>query len=501
MIKVFTGNVPFYDSITATAIACIITGGRPKRPIHPAFTDHLWTLARCCWKETPEDRPKMDQVIECLSVSLLNSTANISFIDNCRSTGQVPLTTLTQLVQPLSPSPPLPKAPTHCFGRDVIIEDLLGFVERSASITLFGAGGIGKTTIALSLLHHDRIAERFGKHRHFIRCNDLANSLDSFLERLFGAIGARHLEDIEQLRTHLSLSPPCILVLDGVDSLLDPLASGAAEIAEAIMEFGRCQNVCLLATTGMDVETPDFRRVEVLALSADGARDMFHSCCPLGRSATVDQLLEELDFHPLSIDLLASAVRENGWDEPTLLKAWNDNKKTNILNAAGRQSLEDKIMSILDTPTIQGLGTTALETLEAIAAFPNGVKESKLEMMFITGIGEATDELCKFSLIYRRDGFIKMLSPFRIYFLESMVLCDGTPVIYPHPDRHYELPLPQLPAKRKRRAVSKRLSSFLPPSFKPSEKTQTGVVSNLLQGGYQLGMNDHRESGNSVSDQ
>ena len=451
MTKVFTGNIPFYNSTTATAIASIITGGRPRRPTHPDFAERLWTLARWCWKEKPEDRPKMDQVIDYLSDFLFDSMAKVSPIDNSRSSSQASVTTLTPLVQPpgyaspkispttttsytakihdvllLSPSPPLPKAPTNCFGRDVIIEDLLSFVERSASITLFGAGGTGKTTIALNLLQHVRIAERFGKHRHFMRCDDLQNSLDSFLERLFEAIGARHLRDIGQLRTHLSLSPPCILVLDGVESLLDPLASGVAEITIAIMEISRHQNVCLLATTRMDVETPDFRRVEVLALSADGARDMFHSCCPLGRSARIDQLLEELDFHPLSIDLLASAVRENGWDEATLLKTWGGGKM-DVLRATGRQDLEDNIKSILDAPTIQELGTTALETLEAIAAFPNGVKESKLEMMFptIAGIGEATDELCKFSLIYREDGFIKMLSPFRIYFLEAMVLSPG----------------------------------------------------------------------------
>ena len=116
----------------------------------------------------------------------------------------------------------------------------------------------------------------------------------------------------------------------------------------------------------------------------------------------------------------------------------------------------------------------------------------------IAGIGEATDELCKFSLIYRQDGFVEMFSPFRIYFLESMVLCD---VIHPHLDRHHEPPASRLPAKRKQHAVSKPLRSFLPQTFKSSEKTETGVVVNLLRGGYQLSMNDNQKSGNSVSDQ
>jgi len=302
----------------------------------------------------------------------------------------------------------------------MIVEDLLSLVERSASIVLPGAGGIGKTAIALTLLHHTRIVARFGSHRHFVRCDNLANSLDGFLGRLSEEIGARNLTDMGQLLSHLSHSPPRILVLDGVESILDPLASGADEIATAIEELGRCQNACLLATSRLDIKIPGFRRVEVPMLSADGARDIFDSLCLLGRSVMVDKLLAELDFHPLSINLLASAVHENGWDEQTMLRAWDDGR-TNILKATEGQSLEDSIKSTLGTPTIQVLGTTALETLEAIAKLPGGVKESKLEGMFtgIAGVGEATDELCKFSLVYRQDGFIKMLSPFRFYFLES----------------------------------------------------------------------------------
>jgi len=34
----------------------------------------------------------------------------------------------------------------------------------------------------------------------------------------------------------------------------------------------------------------------------------------------------------------------------------------------------------------------------------------------------AVDVLCQFSLIYSQDGFVKMLSPFRSYFLDSMVV-------------------------------------------------------------------------------
>ena len=330
------------------------------------------------------------------------------------------------------PSQSLPPAPASLFARDAVIDDLLGLMERFTSIVLFGAGGIGKSATALTLLHHDQVTARFGEHRYFMRCDNLANSLDSFLGRLSEITGPLRTTDMTQIRSRLTLSPH-ILVLDGVDHILDPLAPGAAEIAAAIEEFSRCQNVCLVTTSKMDVGIPDFRHIEVPMLPEDGARHMFHSRCHLIRSPGVDKLLGELDFHPLSVDLLATAVRENGWDEPTLLNAW-DGGNTSILKVPGRQSLEDNIESILLAPSLRKLGSTARKTLEGIALFPRGVRESSLESMFprIAGVREAADVLCKFSLVYRRDGLVKTLSPFRLYFLESIQSLADIPGRDPH---------------------------------------------------------------------
>ena len=104
-----------------------------------------------------------------------------------------------------------------------------------------------------------------------------------------------------------------------------------------------------------------------------------------------------------------------------MLKAWTDSG-TGILKGSGHRSLESSIESVLLTPTIRELGTIAREMLEAIAAYPYGVKESRLAGMFpeMARVQEAADVFCKFSLVYRQGGFLKMLSPFRSYFLDSM---------------------------------------------------------------------------------
>ena len=79
-IKVFTGRVPFSDCAAVPAMVKIMTGYRPERPIHPGFTDDLWTLAQRCWEVNPQDRPQVGSIIEQLSVFLQNQRENTLFI-------------------------------------------------------------------------------------------------------------------------------------------------------------------------------------------------------------------------------------------------------------------------------------------------------------------------------------------------------------------------------------------------------------------------------------
>jgi len=336
----------------------------------------------------------------------------------------------------LSPFPTIPRAPTNCLSREEILSEVLDLTDQVASTALFGSIGVGKSLVGLALLHHDRTKVKFGRNRHFMRCDDLTNSLEGFLERLSDAIGIGRTTDIGQLGSHLESSSPLILLLDGVDSILDPLAPEAEEIFATIEEFGCYQHVCLLTTSRIYPEISGFHRVEVPTLSGGGAQGAFYGLCHLDRSHVVDNLLARLDFHPLSIDLLAAAVRENGWDELTLLKVWDDDQNS-VLKTQYHQSLKDAVEPSFCSPTIRNLGTTARETLEGIAAFPRGVEECRLESIFpsITGVAVAVDVLCRFSLLYRQDGFVKMLSPFRFYFLDSMlepaqhveiIHCDAT---------------------------------------------------------------------------
>jgi hypothetical protein len=66
---------------------------------------------------------------------------------------------------PLGELPPLV---TAFSGRDElteeIVETIVGYAEVHKPVTLVGPDGIGKTSIALAILHHDRIERRFGEN-------------------------------------------------------------------------------------------------------------------------------------------------------------------------------------------------------------------------------------------------------------------------------------------------------------------------------------------------
>ena len=318
------------------------------------------------------------------------------------------------------PIPPLTPAPANWFFQTT--SDILDLTDQVASVALFGLIGVGKSFVARTVLDDGRTKAKFGENRHFVRCDDLENSLEHFIGRLSDAVHT----DATQLESRLQSSPPLLLLLNGIDSALDPLTPGAEEIYARIEEFGAYEHVCLLTTSRMYPDIHGFHRVEVPTPPEDGARDIFYSLSNLDRSPTVDTFIAKLDSHPFSIELLARSAHENSWDEQMLLKAWYG--RNSALRTSYYQGLKTMIEPMFRSPMIKGLGTMALDVLEAVAPFQSGIIEHQLEAILrgTGGVREVVDVLCKFSLIRRQDGVLKMLSPLQFYFLESMLVYAET---------------------------------------------------------------------------
>ncbi|KAF9791220.1 hypothetical protein BJ322DRAFT_436311 [Thelephora terrestris] len=311
-------------------------------------------------------------------------------------------------------SPPRP--PRACFGRDELIEKVVNLAGNFEPVALIGAGGIGKTSIALRVLHHDRIKERFGDNRRFIRCDKFPASLPHFLNRLSKVIGAgiENPEDLTPLEPFLS-SREMILFLDNAESVLDPQGTDAREIYETVQELSRFNNICLGITSRITTVPPHFKHPTISTLSAEAACDIFYTIYENGgRSEVISDLIRQLDFHALSITLLATTASHNLWDYNRLAEEWNV-QRAQVLQTDYNESLAAAIELSLASPTFRDLGPHARDLLGVVAFLPQGINEKNLDWLFptIPNRKNIFNKFCVLSLTSRSNNFITMLAPIR----------------------------------------------------------------------------------------
>ncbi|NUT76098.1 transcriptional regulator [Pseudomonas sp. C1C7] len=237
------------------------------------------------------------------------------------------------------PSPPgeplasrghnLPLRSTRLIGRQALVDSLVEQLPRQRFITLIGPGGIGKTTVALS------VAEQLiGRYRDGIRLLDLAPITDPLMiSGHLAALLELSLHDAEPL-TSLALflrERQMLLVIDNCEHLLDDVAvlcesllRGAAQvhILATSRESLRAEGEFVQRLESLDcpppIAVPDraqamsFSALQLFIERAMASHDSFEfsdAQLPL-----VIDICRRLDGIPLALELAAAQVASLGLD-------------------------------------------------------------------------------------------------------------------------------------------------------------------------------------------
>ena len=307
---------------------------------------------------------------------------------------------------------------------------MVEYLSNNRHVALLGPGGIGKSSIAKALLHDSTIIQKFGDQRFFVRFDDVHFSQVTshiFFERMAKALGVKASENLDNsVRKYLfDASSDMFLVLDNAETFLQ---AGDSEISTAIgtaiRELADMTSVTMLLTT-RNAEIPPnprLKTIRVPPLDEEAAHATFATTygtdvCP----SDAKTLISTLEFHPLSIILLAQVARQNEWSPERLVAAWKEHQTGLLRSGDGRSdSLEVTIKLSLDSPSILKLDN-AHHFLSAIASLPQGVDEKKLKDMFPT-LGKVdllAATLRKHSLLYLDGEKNMMLAPIRLYLTDG----------------------------------------------------------------------------------
>jgi len=337
----------------------------------------------------------------------------------------------------------LPLHPTVCHARDKDIERLVSLVTIScimAPIGIVGPGGIGKTTLALKVLHEPRVQAHFATERFFLDC-EAANGIDEVLTMLMLELGVRQSQNTSLWSTvfdNIRSRQQSILVLDNFETMWSALDDELRESSEALLtQLAALDQLTLVVTTRRNYITESFNwkncdTAELESLSSASARTLFTEWSALEpyilasepEAEALTQLLCSANFMLLAVDLL---TRLN--ELPSrLLHEWLEHS-SEVLDAERHDgafldlSIEVAIRIALAHLPAETADFQPRQLLSALDRRPTGLSPGTLDQLrtSVTNINSTAQALWIHLLAYYNElGELKMLSVVRDYALACL---------------------------------------------------------------------------------
>lgn len=326
--------------------------------------------------------------------------------------------------------PLLRPRPQVFFGREAELHSLATIISQtsspSARICILGPPGIGKTSLALSLLHQDNVKRTFGACRFFIPC-DSAVSISQLVTTLATSFNLPVPNSKGQILLFLRKRKRTIVVLDNFETTWEPQAS-RQKIEDFLVELDGIGSLTLVITlrgserpAGPAWSHPFLPPLSQLA--EDAAHQTFFAIANASddHMRTVTQLLSNLDGLPLAITLLANIAQ---YESPAvLLERWQQ-QQTRMLSRGGDEhslsSLDRSIKLSVDCERMRAI-SGPLMLLSIMSYLPDGL-DMKLLDLLVPSLPHpprrCMSVLLQTALAYRgAPGRIHVLAPIRAFII------------------------------------------------------------------------------------
>jgi predicted ATPase/class 3 adenylate cyclase len=188
----------------------------------------------------------------------------------------------------------LPVQPTALVGRERELAEVLDLLQAARVVTLTGAGGSGKTRLALQAAAE--VVDEFKDGVFWISLAAVTDA-DLVLPTIASAVGAK-----EELASFIQ-EKRLLLLLDNLEQVLD-CAPALSEVLSS------CPNVSLLGTSRAPLRIDGEREYDVAPLPEDDAVTLFRSHANVAEPEdAVREICRRLDGLPLAIELAAARTR------------------------------------------------------------------------------------------------------------------------------------------------------------------------------------------------
>jgi tetratricopeptide (TPR) repeat protein len=279
-------------------------------------------------------------------------------------------------------------------------------IDPPTPTAVLGASGIGKSSILVSAIHAERVAEQFGPRRFFVRLDEVRNSAE-MLSSIAFVLAVESSTDLRGAISAYLASEPACLVLDSFDT---PWKHDPSETEHFLTDLVAAAPQLSLSVSILGEEFPDTiwwnTPVHLKPLGEAESRFVFLSIAGEGFATDPDLAgtLRDLGGVSLAIHLVGHRARaEHSLSE--IAKQLKD-ERARLLNP-GRADDTSVALAAAYEAAIQvpDMTTTAKELLRVLGVLPDGLSHADLAAVLgaspadadaaagvLTGIGLAFDE-------------------------------------------------------------------------------------------------------------